>query len=77
MDAVRTLETEVRELIRRSGLDPARDQTFNAVARSRGIRGHAVTADQLGPRLLTGTRVEAIEWLWLAHSRVPWNSVIP
>ena len=26
MDAVRTLETEVRELIRRSGLDPARDE---------------------------------------------------
>ena len=27
MDAVRTLEGEVRELIRRSGLDPARDET--------------------------------------------------
>ncbi|MEO6791509.1 MAG: ATPase, T2SS/T4P/T4SS family [Ornithinibacter sp.] len=27
MDAVHTLETEVRELIRRSGLDPARDET--------------------------------------------------
>ncbi|GGL28533.1 CpaF family protein [Phycicoccus endophyticus] len=27
MDAVRTLEVEVRELIRRSGLDPARDET--------------------------------------------------
>ena len=26
MDAVRTLEGEVRELIRRSGLDPARDE---------------------------------------------------
>lgn len=26
MDAVRTLEHEVRELIRRSGLDPARDE---------------------------------------------------
>ena len=26
MDAVRTLESEVRELIRRSGLDPARDE---------------------------------------------------
>jgi pilus assembly protein CpaF len=27
VDAVRTLEGEVRELIRRSGLDPARDET--------------------------------------------------
>ncbi len=26
VDAVRTLETEVRELIRRSGLDPAHDE---------------------------------------------------